>query len=130
MRWRLFWVIIIIVSLGLTYFYIDPATFYIVPKCPFRLLTGFDCPACGIQRAFHHLLHCDWGIAIRYNYFLVVSVPYFVLVFVTTFSNNMYIQKARVYIQHPITVRIVLVLTLLWWILRNIPAVKLYFNML
>ena len=34
-----------------------PATTPWYPKCTFRVLTGYDCPGCGITRALHHLLH-------------------------------------------------------------------------
>ena len=27
------------------------------PVCAFKYLTGYDCPGCGSQRAFHALLH-------------------------------------------------------------------------
>ena len=112
------------------YFSINPATSQIMPKCPFHLLTGLDCPACGNQRALHHFLHGDWITAIKYNYFLAISVPYFLAVVVTTYGNKKYILLVRHWVQHPIVVGIFLVLSILWWVLRNIPAVKLYFDML
>lgn len=34
-----------------------PATTPWYPQCTFRVLTGYDCPGCGITRALHHLLH-------------------------------------------------------------------------
>lgn len=124
------WSIIGLVGLCILYYSINPATSHLMPKCPFRLLTGFDCPACGIQRAFYNILHCDFGTAIRYNYFLVISVPYFIAVFITTFCKNQYVQIVRVYIQHPITVWVVLALTIIWWIVRNIPIIQTSYNML
>lgn len=35
--------------------------------CPFRFLTGFDCPFCGLTRACFHLLHGDWAAALQWN---------------------------------------------------------------
>ena len=35
---------------------VDPSSAWWVPKCPFKLLTGWSCPACGIQRFVHALL--------------------------------------------------------------------------
>ena len=29
--------------------------------CPFKVLTGCDCPACGLQRSILHLLQGEWG---------------------------------------------------------------------
>lgn len=40
--------------------------------CPFRTLTGWWCPGCGLTRATHHLFHGDIGQALRYNLFVVV----------------------------------------------------------
>ena len=34
-----------------------PATTPWYPKCVFHVMTGLDCPGCGITRALHHLLH-------------------------------------------------------------------------
>lgn len=41
------------------YFIFDPAVTRWAPKCMFRVLTGYDCPGCGSQRALHALLHAD-----------------------------------------------------------------------
>ena len=112
------------------YYLIDPSDSYLMPKCPFHLLTGYDCPACGVQRAFHYCLHGDWGTAIRYNYFLILSVPYLIAVAVTTFIHNKKVDVVRRYVHHPTTIMIFLALTIIWWIVRNIPYCKEYFNML
>ena len=127
---RKVWVFIIIVCLGVIYFFIDPTTSTFAPKCPFRLLTGFDCPACGIQRFAHHALNGEWGEAIRYNYFLVISLPYFIAVAITSFFKGTRVESSRRYVQHPYVVLSVLALMILWWIARNIPSVQNIFNML
>jgi len=57
-------------------YFLDPAAHVLMPKCAIRLLTGLSCPGCGLQRATHALLHGHVGEAVRYNLFLVVSVPY------------------------------------------------------
>ena len=122
MRFALF--ICGIAILATIYFNIDPAASYLVPKCPFHYLTGLDCPACGVQRAAHALLHGDIVTALRYNYFLAISIPYFVAVLVTTFGRGKRAQAARCYIQHPTVVLIFLALTITWWVVRNIPCVR------
>jgi len=45
------------------------------PPCPFRLLTGWNCPACGGLRMTHDLLHGDLGAAVVDNVFLLVGLP-------------------------------------------------------
>lgn len=45
------------------------------PVCAFRYLTGYDCPGCGSQRAFHALLHGRVAEAWGYNPFVFFAVP-------------------------------------------------------
>jgi hypothetical protein len=40
--------------------------------CPFRTLTGWWCPGCGLTRAAHHLMRGDLGRALHFNAFVVV----------------------------------------------------------
>lgn len=42
---------------------------------PFKLLTGYDCPGCGSQRALHALLHGDIN-AFAYNPLFIIAIPY------------------------------------------------------
>ena len=122
---------IVIVTLVLVFLsLVDPTTSVFAPKCMFRYLTGYDCPACGIQRALHALLNGDIATAIRYNYFLLISIPYFIAVAITTFCKADSIVKMRYYVQHPRVVRVILILIIIWWIVRNIPSIKMFFGML
>lgn len=47
-----------------------PATSGFYPQCPFKFLTGLDCPGCGTTRALHHLLHGRVSEAFFLNPFL------------------------------------------------------------
>jgi hypothetical protein len=51
----------------------DPAAVY--PQCPFRLLTGWNCPACGGLRMVHDLLHGHLAAAVTDNAFLLFGIP-------------------------------------------------------
>lgn len=47
-----------------------------LPRCPFNLLTGWDCPSCGGTRMTYDLLHGDWSAAFHDNpALLVLGVP-------------------------------------------------------
>ena len=48
------------------YFY-NPLTAGFYPRCPSKLLTGFDCPGCGSLRALHSGLNGDFAAAWHYN---------------------------------------------------------------
>lgn len=45
------------------------------PPCLFKLLTGWNCPACGGLRMIHDLLHGELAASINDNVFLLVGVP-------------------------------------------------------
>ncbi|GGU57388.1 DUF2752 domain-containing protein [Lentzea flava] len=48
----------------------------LLPKCPIKWLTGFNCPGCGATRMVHALLHGDIVGAFHYNaVLLVLGVP-------------------------------------------------------
>ena len=43
--------------------------------CPFKLLTGLDCPGCGSLRAVNDLTHGDIVAAASSNLLFVIAVP-------------------------------------------------------
>ena len=65
-----------VVAVAAALYWLDPSRYVLMPKCPFKLLTGLSCPSCGVQRAVHALLHGDVLGAIRYNVYLVYAGPY------------------------------------------------------
>lgn len=71
--------------LVVVFYFFDPLQYAFFPKCPFKLLTGYNCPGCGFQRAVHSLLHGDVIQAIKYNIFLVISMPYLLSVIVANY---------------------------------------------
>ena len=50
-----------------------PGSFF--PLCPFRLLTGLNCPACGALRMTYDVLHGDLVAAINDNVLVLVGIP-------------------------------------------------------
>ncbi len=108
-----------VVVLVFLYYNIDPARVGWMPRCPFRWLTGLQCPACGNQRALHALLHGRFGNAFASNPFLVLSSPYLLALLVATVLRR---SRPRFYalIAHPHAVYTYLVLICLWWIVRNL----------
>jgi hypothetical protein len=59
----------------------DPSQCVFYPRCPFYLLTGFQCAGCGTLRAAHSLLHGEWLRAFAFNPLLFFSVPAIVVLF-------------------------------------------------
>lgn len=114
----LFTVIAIIVGIVI-YFSYDPSANNLFPKCPFKALTGYECPGCGSQRAIHSLLHGDLATAFRMNAMLVISIPFLLLVaFAELFKKRFPLLNKTVI--STTTGIVVLILIIGWWILRNI----------
>ena len=89
----------------------DPTTAGFYPPCLFHALTGLQCPGCGTTRALHHLLHGDVAGALRLNAMLFVVLPFGA---VATLSRRV--------ATHPVTGWVAAVVTVAWWILRNVYA--------
>ena len=64
-----------------TYLYtcFNPEDYQWFPKCPVYLLTGYQCPGCGSQRAFYHLFHGNISTAFSYNPLMLLLAPYIFL---------------------------------------------------
>ncbi len=114
-------ILIIIAAFGTILYFFNPESSIWFPKCPFHLLTGYQCPACGIQRAAYQLLHLHIKEAFYYNPFLVISGPYaLLLIWVTWIVPQPRFSKLRAFCHHTITVRTYILLTVIWWIVRNL----------
>ena len=50
----------------------DPSDGGTFLPCPFRALTGWWCPGCGVTRAIHHLFRGEIVQALRFNLFVIV----------------------------------------------------------
>lgn len=70
------WFAVAVALGGMVWLYgsFDPATTPF-PRCLFKVVTGWDCPGCGSQRALHAALHGHFGQALRYNALLALLAP-------------------------------------------------------
>lgn len=66
--------VIALVCFCMYYYSHDPDTTFSF-KCTFKMLTGYDCPGCGSQRAFHAFLHGEFARAWEYNPLVFFAVP-------------------------------------------------------
>lgn len=62
-----------------TLFLIDPAERTVFFPCPFRLVTGLDCPLCGGLRMAHDVLHGNLIQAADHNGVALLLVPVLVV---------------------------------------------------
>lgn len=82
---RLAGVAILLALVG-AYGWFDPARVSFFPPCPFKLLTGLECPGCGSQRCLHQLLHGHVRQAFGYNPLLVLALPYLLIGFLLEYT--------------------------------------------
>ncbi|MDE7152948.1 MAG: DUF2752 domain-containing protein [Muribaculaceae bacterium] len=115
--------IVIIGAVGVVllalYYLFDPSEAGFFPPCPSHLLTGYDCPGCGTQRALHALLHGDLRGFVHYNAMLVVGVP---LVLAIAASNMLRRRYPRFHsaMNSNYVIGFAAVLTVFWTVYRNI----------
>ena len=112
-------VVIILVVVGY-YFLLNPyEQEYFFISCPFYQISGYQCPGCGSQRAFHELLHLRIFEAIKQNVLFVLAIPYVLVIFYTSFHQEKY-QKLRQILMGNKTLLILLVVAILFGVLRNL----------
>ena len=98
-----------VMGLVLLYFW-NPVDVAFLPKCPFFALTGYKCPGCGTLRGIHALLHLNFRDVVQHNPFMVVLIP-----LSSVFGVSQWIRC------NVVVIRTILGLTLLWWVMRNLP---------
>lgn len=100
---------------------LNPVEHQLMPKCPFKLLTGFSCPACGFQRATHAALHGRLGEALAYNYWFTFSLPYLGAVVTEKYVlRGAWKKKAESIVEHPVLIYTYVVTFFAWLVVRNI----------
>ena len=93
----------------------------IFPRCPFRLLTGWQCPGCGSTRACYQLLHLHPIAAFKLNPLMVMTLPFIVYGLLGYTKSAITGQPhRRVFIPTPY-LWAWLVLLIFFWIFRNTP---------
>lgn len=89
-----------------------PLTKLAIP-CVFHELTGLYCPGCGMTRTVLALLKFDFAQAFRYNPLLFSLLPLYATYLIAT--------NKRTKLLGNVTMTIMLILTLIFGVLRNIP---------
>ncbi len=102
------------------YFFFSPEEWGFFPRCPIKMLTGYDCPSCGAQRAVHAALHGDFAAALRYNLFLVVAIPFFLLALAASLMKNRLGRAISLNLLNIKAGIAYIALYCIWWVVRNI----------
>ena len=101
----------------------DPSDGGVFLPCPFRTLTGWWCPGCGLTRATHHLLRGDVVQALRFNLFVLVILAALTATWAVWFVAATGRSVARV-LAPPTWVPVSAVTVLVMFaVVRNLPGV-------
>lgn len=90
----------------------------VFPPCPFKLLTGWNCPFCGGLRMTNDLLHGNLSAAVVDNVFLLIGLPLLVIWWLTRRRRSQPAFTAPV-------VGVIVVAALAWTVMRNLPGFPL-----
>lgn len=113
-------VVITGIILLLTYYRnIDPMGGGFSPKCMFHSLTGWDCPGCGSQRAFHAIANGHWSEAWHFNPFVFFAVPVAAAYIIIESGRNLW-QRLHKMVCNIWIVGAIFILALGWGIIRNL----------
>lgn len=110
-------------SISILLFFFNPASpaNQWFPKCPFRVLTGCQCPGCGSTRACYQLLHLHPVAAFKLNPLFILTLPFIVYGFLGYTSAAITGKPhRRVFIPSAFLWAWLLVL-LFFWVFRNTP---------
>jgi hypothetical protein len=89
------------------------------PLCPFKWLTGWNCPFCGGLRMTHDLLHGHLMAGVSDNVFLLVGIPMLAAWLLLRLG------RGKTSLPTPALLAVV-VATIAWTVLRNLPAFPLF----
>jgi hypothetical protein len=90
----------------------------VFPVCPFRLLTGWNCPACGALRMAHDVLHGGLAAAINDNVLVLVGIP--------VLAGWILLRRRRGKSLLTMPAAATVVITMLaWTVVRNLPGFPL-----
>ncbi|MBX7456075.1 DUF2752 domain-containing protein [Mycolicibacterium sp. 3033] len=93
------------------------ADFVFLP-CPFKALTGWNCPACGGLRMTHDLLHGDLAAAFVDNAFVLIGLPLLLAWMMLRRYRGQSAANTPVFV-------VVIVTAVAWTIVRNLPGFPL-----
>ena len=101
----------------------NPEDYVLFPKCIVYVTTGYKCPGCGSQRAFHNLFHGNVLTAFMHNPLIIFLVPYVLFgVFIAYIANRA--NPHVIYIQNVFfgkwAALVLGVIMLLYTVLRNL----------
>lgn len=95
-----------------------------MPRCLFKLATGWDCPGCGSQRALMALLHGHPAEACSYNLILIPTIIYLLLLAIgKLWEENPRCGRMYKALTSPVTLLAIVVILIAWTVARNLTGI-------
>lgn len=94
----------------------------VIPVCPMKGLLGINCPGCGSMRMLDSLVHLDLLSALSYNAIGVLGLVLLVWAYGAWVFGALRKRPVRSWQHVSCSPRAVLVTTVLWFVIRNIPV--------
>ena len=94
----------------------------LLPGCPFKALTGLDCPGCGATRATRALLQGDVARAASLNVLLLAVIPLALWAWAAWLARSVGWTRPRPPDLPAPIVRAIPVVLVLFWVVRNLPV--------
>lgn len=117
-------ILLLLLLLVIFLYFLDPTAYAYAPKCCFKMLTGLDCPGCGVQRAGHAFLHGRFAEAWAYNRYLIYALPFLFCVIITEWFLKGEVQrKWRRIFEGKVAIYLYIVSYFAWGIWRNLAHI-------
>jgi hypothetical protein len=91
---------------------------FLFPVCPFKALTGLDCPGCGGLRMAHDVLHGDLAAAAVDNIFLLVGLPLLLAWLLMRWRRGQTLMTTPALV-------VIVAAAITWTVVRNLPGFPL-----
>lgn len=91
---------------------------FVFPACPFKALTGWNCPTCGGLRRTHDVLHGDLGAAVVDNVFLLIGLPLLGIWLAVRWRQGKQLMTIPAIV-------VIAVAVIAWTVIRNLPGFPL-----
>ena len=105
----------------LVYYFYNPSQNSFFIPCPFKLISGYNCPGCGSQRALHQLLHGNVEAAFRLNPLLILSIPLIAYGLGTKIHNWLYDSTVRFHLfYNKVFIYTYFSIAVIYWVVRNL----------
>ncbi len=86
--------------------------------CPFKYLTGFECPGCGMTRAFISISQLKFYDALKYN-FISYPLIFSMVIYLTRYKDRFYALFLKYRLEY-----LSLIVIFIFWIYRLIKTLS------